>query len=275
MSTKKKADIKHLIHLVGGEKGGAGKTLFARTMIQYCLDRRVNFQAVEADLSNPDVADVYKGLCEVAQFSDDERLAKEADRIFEWALEKSIIVNLPSQSYKFVKRWIEKNDLIELGQQNGIGFVHWFVCTGGHDSVQLFLTSIQQFQGKIPHILVKNLGLRDDWKAVEDSKEFKKVTGQFKPHSSIEFPKLDYFERDTIDRERLRFDEAKECKQFDFGIVNRQRVHNFLRDAYAQIDITKLFDVEAKKPGSDNKSSDTPSEQASSGDDPVKNSEAA
>lgn len=249
MSNKtKKSEIKHLIHLVGGEKGGAGKTLFARTLIQYCLDRQVNFRAVEADLSNPDVANVYKGVCDLAQFSADEKQQKEADMIFEWALEKSIVVNLPSQSYKFVKRWIDKNDLIELGAQNGVGFVQWFACTGGYDSVQLFLTSLSESGGKIPHVLVKNMGLRDDWSGVENGKEFKKITAQCKLHSVIEFPKLDYFERDTIDKERLRFDVAKDCFDFDFGIVNRQRIHNFLRDAYKEIDKTKLFDGEMRRP---------------------------
>ncbi|HEY9693729.1 MAG TPA: mobilization protein [Oculatellaceae cyanobacterium] len=243
-----KSDTKHFIHLVGGEKGGAGKTLFSRTLLQYCIDENFNFQAVEADFSNPDVADVYQGLCEKVQFSGDEKDAREIDRIFEWALEKVVIVNLPAQSHNFVKSWIDKNELIDLGEQNGIAFVHWFVCSGGYDSVQLFLKSIQEYDKRMPHILVKNIGLRDDWSAVDADKDFKKVTAKCKPYCTIEFPKLAYFERDVIDRERLRFDVAKQCKEFDFGVVNRQRINNFLRDAYAEINKTKLFVNENRIP---------------------------
>lgn len=241
-----KPKTKYLIHLVGGEKGGAGKTLFSRTLIQYCLDEKLRFQAVEADFSNPDVATVYTGVCEKARFSADERDTRGVDRIFEWALEKLVIVNLPAQSHDFVKSWIDNNYLIDLGEQNSIGFVHWFVCSGGYDSVQLFLKSIQDYDKRVLHVLVKNMGLRDDWSDVDSDKDFKRITTKHKPYSTIEFPKLAYFERDVIDRERLRFDVASQCKEYGFGIVNRQRVHNFLRDAYAEIKQTKLFDDELR-----------------------------
>ena len=47
------------IHFIDGEKGGVGKSLFARTMVQYCLDNNLPFRLVEADGSNPDVGDIY------------------------------------------------------------------------------------------------------------------------------------------------------------------------------------------------------------------------
>jgi len=34
------------IHLIDGEKGGVGKSLVARTMIQYCLDNNMPFVPV-------------------------------------------------------------------------------------------------------------------------------------------------------------------------------------------------------------------------------------
>ena len=44
------------IHWGDGEKGGVGKSLVVRTLIQYHLDRNKPFVAVETDRSNPDVA---------------------------------------------------------------------------------------------------------------------------------------------------------------------------------------------------------------------------
>ncbi|WP_051035478.1 hypothetical protein [Crinalium epipsammum] len=52
---------KNRIHFVDGEKGGVGKSLFCRVLIEYCkskgLSDRIHF--VESDLSNPDVGKIY------------------------------------------------------------------------------------------------------------------------------------------------------------------------------------------------------------------------
>ena len=85
------------IHLVDGEKGGVGKSFITRTMIQYALDRSLPFIAVETDRSNPDVNRVYPDVCSFAVFSESEKQASKADRIFELAMENSVIVSLPSQ----------------------------------------------------------------------------------------------------------------------------------------------------------------------------------
>ena len=88
------------IHLIDGEKGGVGKSLVARTKVQYCLDRNLPFVAVETDRSNPDVAGIYKGICQYAVFTEDERQADKADRIFEMAIDKPVIGNLVAQSHR-------------------------------------------------------------------------------------------------------------------------------------------------------------------------------
>ncbi len=63
-----------------------GKSLFARVMVQYCRDRQLAYVLVEADRSNPDVGEVYSEGCEQAVFSEAERKAYDADRIFDLAI---------------------------------------------------------------------------------------------------------------------------------------------------------------------------------------------
>lgn len=154
------------IHLIDGEKGGVGKSLVARTMIQYCLDKKMPFVPVETDRSNPDVAGVYKTISQYAVFTEDERHADKADKIFELAMTKTVIANLAAQSHRAVKGWIEKNLLLKLGEAQGVSFCKWFVSTGGYDSLNLFKQSVNSYEGKVPHILVRNLGLCDDWEHV-------------------------------------------------------------------------------------------------------------
>ena len=221
------------IHLIDGEKGGVGKSLVTKTMIQYGLDRNLPFVAIETDRSNPDVAGIYKNICKLAVLSEDEKQADKADRIFETATEKTVIVSLPSQVHRAVKAWIEQNELLRLADEYQVNFVKWFVCNGEYDSVKLFIASLECYEDQITHILVRNLGLCDEWSLVEEDESLQDQITKYRVQV-IDFPKLAYRERYTIDRKRLRFDEARSYREF--GILGKQRVVNFLKAAYASFD---------------------------------------
>ena len=221
------------IHLIDGEKGGVGKSFVTRTMIQYGLDRDLPLVAVETDRSNPDVAGIYDDLCKYAVFSEDEKQADKADRIFEYAIEKPVIVSLPSQVHRAVKAWIERNKLLELGKEYQVDFVKWFVCNGEYDSVKLFIASLECYEDQITHILVRNQGLCDEWSQLEEDKSLQKLITKYRVEV-IDFPKLAHRERYAINQKRLRFDSARSYREF--GILGKQRVVSFLKAAYASFD---------------------------------------
>ena len=226
------------IHLVDGEKGGVGKSLVTKTMIQYNLDRSLPFVAIETDRSNPDVAGIYKDICKLAVLSEDEKQADKADRIFETATKKTVIVSLPSQVHRAVTAWIEQNELLRLADEYQVNFVKWFVCNGEYDSVKLFVASLECYEDQITHVLVKNFGLCDEWSLVEEDESLQDLLTKYRV-KVIDFPKLAYRERCTIDRKRLRFDDAREYQEF--GILGKQRVVNFLKAAYASFDSTGVW----------------------------------
>jgi len=226
------------IHLIDGEKGGVGKSLFARVLIQYFMDKKYPFLAVDADRSNPDVSRIYESVCREALFSEDEKKFYEADKIFEWAFDNSIIVNLPAQVYPVVTSWIEKNNLIELGKQSQITFCKWFVCTGGYDSVQLFLKSVQHFDKKIAHVLVRNFGLEDDWSSVEEMEEVQNVIKKYDV-KVIDFPKFYSRERNAIDARGITFELARNSQEF--GVLGRQRIKSFMLSAYEAFETTGML----------------------------------
>jgi hypothetical protein len=227
------------IHFIDGEKGGVGKSLVARTMVQYHLDRNLPFVAVETDRSNADVANVYKGICQYAVFTENEKHADKADKIFELAMDKPVIVSLPSQVHRAMKEWIETNKLIELGSEHGVKFCKWFVCNGEYDSVNLFVKSLSSYESRMTHILVKNFGLCDEWEQVDEDDVVQKSIKKYKA-KVIEFPKLPYRERYILNKDRLTFAEARDYKEF--SVVARQRVVNFLKAAYAAFDSAGVWD---------------------------------
>jgi hypothetical protein len=227
-----------IIHFIDGEKGGVGKSLFARVMVQYCCDRQLPYVLVEADRSNPDVGEIYPEKCERAIFSEAERKAYDADRIFELAIKTPVIVNLPAQVFPAVTDWIERNGVLEMGAQHGVSICKWFICTGGYDSVQLFIKSLKQFDGRVQHVFVRNWGLCDDWSHLEDRAELQNLLAKQKV-PVLDFPKFSYRERDHLDAKRLAFSAGRESG--DLGVLGKQRLHTFLKSAYQAIDQANIW----------------------------------
>ena len=230
-----------VIHLIDGEKGGVGKSFIARTMIQYGLDRDLSFVAVETDRSNPDVNRIYKDLCKFAVFSEDEKQADKADRIFEYAIEQPVIVSLPSQVERAVRTWIERNELLKFADEHGVSFCKWFISNGEYDSLRLFQASLNHYGNHITHILVRNFGLCDEWSQVDEDESLQKLIKKYKV-IVIDFPKLGHRERYLINQQQLRFDDATKSK--DLTVLGRQRVVNFLKAAYLAFDSTGVWSTD-------------------------------
>jgi hypothetical protein len=225
------------IHIIDGEKGGAGKSFLSRVLIEYCRFKELDISIVDADNSNQDIAKLYDNV-ESAFFSDDEKQVKYADKIFYLALEKTVILNLPAQVYTNVTNWIQRNNLVELGKENSVSFIKWFICTGSIDSVNFFLQSLDDLGNDIQHVFVRNMGLCDDWKYIEEMAEFQDAESKYK-FITIDFPKFPFWERNTIDRLAITFEQA--LQHPELKVVSRQRVKNFLTEAYKAFDDTELI----------------------------------
>ena len=226
-----------IIHIIDGEKGGCGKSFFCRTFIEYCNSIAYDIAIVDADISNKDIATIYPNV-EVAFFSDDEKLASKADKIFDLAFEKSVLVNLPAQVYSNVTDWIQRNDLVNLGKDNSIKFIKWFVCMGGVDSVNFFLKSLNDFGNDITHVFVRNQGLCDEWEYINQMPEFQSAISDYN-FIIMDFPKFPFWERNMIDRLGITFDMA--IAHPEIKVIPKQRVKNFLKVAYASLAATELI----------------------------------
>ncbi|NJL63858.1 MAG: cobalamin biosynthesis protein CobQ [Methylacidiphilales bacterium] len=226
-----------IIHIIDGEKGGCGKSFVCKTFIEYCKSIAYDMVIIDADTSNQDIAKIYPHV-EVAFFSDDEKQAKEADKIFDLAFEKSVLVNLPAQAYDNVTNWIKRNDLANLGKENSIFFIKWFVCTGGVDSVNFFLKSLSDLGDDIIHVFVKNQGLCDDWSYIEAMPEFQEAAYKYN-FVTMDFPKFPFWERNAIERLGITFSDA--IIHPELKVVSKQRVKNFLKLAYEDFAATGLI----------------------------------
>ncbi|MGL4618113.1 hypothetical protein [Chroococcidiopsis sp.] len=70
---------------------------------------------------------------------------------------------------------------------------------------------------------------------------------------AIDLPKFSYRERDYIDEYRISFAQARGLNEL--GVLGLQRIHKFLKEAYANIDQTEVWSKPVKSTRSASKSS--------------------
>lgn len=230
------------LHLIGGDKGGTGKSFVCRALIQYHLDRGIACSVFDSDRSNPDVMRIYgkDTGCRVAVFSEGERYEDTANALFNAALEQRTICNLPAQIFIAVRQWLENNELLDLAAEAGVTFYQWHISDCGSDSLKLFINSLNYFGDRVPHIFVKNFGMTDDWEPFDDDEQLQKLVADYGVRV-IGFPKyVGNRDRNMIDSLSMTFGQAREYE--GFGPIQRQRVKTFLRKAYESFDEVRYLD---------------------------------
>lgn len=179
---------------------------------------------------------------ELGVFSEGAQYEDTANSIYNTALKTRTLVNLSAQVLPAMKLWFENNDLFEIAQEDGVDFVLWFVTDGGFDSLNLLGKSLEYFQNRVKHIVVKNHGTGgDDWEPFDDDDHLQGLIADYGA-TVIDFPRfIGNSTRNQIDAENLTFGEARESQSF--GSIGRQRVKKFLREAYAAFDAAHILDL--------------------------------
>src|SRR5690606_4099091 len=175
------------VHLVGGEKGGVGKSVVARTLAQLFVDRAWPFAAIDADTSHGALLRYYS---EYAQGADLESFAS-ADQILDRALgaDRRVLVDLPAQSSRALKRWIDAGDVLGFSKEMGVRLVLWHVTDGGFDSVNELQRLLDTFGDSVRIVVTKNFGRSGDFTQLDASEALQNALS--KGGKVVEFPALD------------------------------------------------------------------------------------
>ena len=122
------------IHFIGGEKGGVGKSLVARVLAQYFVDRNIPFTGFDTDKSHGALLRFYADFAAPAVLDRHDSL----DPIIELALEdpqRRILVDLAAQTQQSLGKWLDDAEVVELAQEHGLTLTWWHVMDAGRDSV--------------------------------------------------------------------------------------------------------------------------------------------
>jgi hypothetical protein len=227
------------LNLIGGEKGGVGKSVTARVLAQYFIDRgrpftgfdtdrsHTSFARFYADYASPVVVDTYEGL---------DLVAAAFESPDGGSAQHSVIVDLAAQTAAPLARWIKDSDVLALLEEMGVTVNFWHLADPGRDSVDLLDRLIQTYGAGPNYIVVKNLGRGSDFSQLDASPALAKVLAV--GGRVVALAELHDASMRKIDRQNASFWAAINTRTGPdtLGMLERQRVKTWLKGTYATLD---------------------------------------
>jgi hypothetical protein len=221
------------IHFVGGEKGGVGKSVVARLLAQWFIDRALPFAAVDGDLSHGALVRMYADYSQSVDLSDPE----SADQIVDRALgaDRRVLIDMPAQSVRTLWRWLSEANVFGFANEAGIRMSFWHVTDGGFASVGEIERALTLFGDRFEHRVVRNFGRSKNFTQFDES-EAKRKLDQL-GGKVIDLPELDAQAMFKVDRLGSSFWGAINGNA-EGGLkpLERQRVRLWLERCYAQLE---------------------------------------
>ncbi len=220
------------IHFIGGEKGGVGKSVLARLLAQYHIDRGLPFRVFDTDLSHGAMMRFYGEYATPIALDD----FAGADQLMDAAVERpqNVLVDLAAQTTRPLFRWMNDNDLPGLAAEEGVGVVLWHVMDDGADGIGLLEQLFAQLPLDARCVVVRNLGRGKDFSAFEASQARASAHALGAP--VLDLPELHATTMRKLDHDNLSFWAAANNRDAGLGLMERQRVKVFMRRAYEQFD---------------------------------------
>jgi hypothetical protein len=220
------------IHFIGGEKGGVGKSLVARLLAQYMIDRGLPFLGFDSDRSHGALMRFYTDYASPVVIEDYESLDKVVEAATEDA-QRRLIVDLAAQTHRPLVKWMEESGMLELARDFGIGVRYWHVMDSGRDSVDLLTRLLDRFGAQLDYVLVLNQLRGEEFDILEASGQ--KARALALGAKIVTLPKLHDATMTRIDARSTSFWAAAN-DGVGLTLLERQRVRVWLGKAYAELE---------------------------------------
>ena len=223
------------IHLIGGEKGGVGKSLVSRLLAQHMIDNNIPFLGFDSDRSHGALLRFYAGYASPVLIDSYESL----DAIVEAAAavpERRILVDLAAQTQERLTQWMEESQLLEVATELNLNIRYWHVMDAGKDSVDLLKRLLDRHGNRLNYVLVLNEVRGDDFRILDKSGEKERALAL--GAAVIHIKRVHEVSMIKIDASSASFWAVANKSDADtsgLGLLERQRVKMWLKNSFAQI----------------------------------------
>ena len=223
------------IHLIGGEKGGVGKSMVARLVAQYLIDHSIPFLGFDSDRSHGALLRFYAGYASPVLVDRYDSL----DAIVEAAAEqpeRRILVDLAAQTQQSLTTWMDESQLLGLAPELGLQIRYWHVMDNGKDSVDLLKQLLDRYEQRLSYVIVQNQLRGDDFPILRQSGQLERAQGWGAQVVSVR--RLQDATVTKIDANSSSFWAAAQSDDKSgarLGLLERQRLRSWLKNAYEEI----------------------------------------
>ena len=168
------------IHFIGGEKGGVGKSLFARTLAQHFIDRGLPFIGFDTDRSHGALLRFYADYAAPMPLDAHDSL----DRVVEAAAAdpaRRVLVDLAAQTQASLTQWLADAGVQDVVAELGVQLRYWHVMDNGRDSADLLARWLDGPGAALPMVLVLNELRGERFDLLEASGLMQRVQAQGTP----------------------------------------------------------------------------------------------
>lgn len=222
------------IHLIGGEKGGVGKSMMARLLAQYFIDHQWPFLGFDTDRSHSTFSRFYADFAAPVVVDRYEAM----DRIIESAVEqpgRRVLVDLAAQTHAPLVKWMEDSGVLDVADLSGIAIHYWHVMDAGRDSVDLLQRVLDQFGQRVRYVLVQNQLRGNDFSQLANSGLLERAGTLGAPVITIKQLHTPVMQK--IDANNSSFWAALQSgSPAGLGLLERQRLKMWLGHAYGEVE---------------------------------------
>ncbi|WP_248886489.1 AAA family ATPase [Acidithiobacillus acidisediminis] len=216
------------IFMVGGGKGGVGKSTVSMALVDSLLERGEQVLLVESDDSNPDTYKALSGIvpCEICNMDTEEGYIKLGG-IIEANSQHCIVINTAARATAGLVK--HGGILIDVAKEMNREVIMLWPINRQRDSLELLHEFIRNTKGYSATYVIINtyFGEAKKFLRFNESKLKTKVTG------AIEFPELNDLVADKIVDERLALSNADQ----KLKIAERSALRRYREAAHAAFEV--------------------------------------
>jgi hypothetical protein len=228
------------ILLIGGEKGGVGKSLVSRALAQYFIDHSMPFVGFDTDRSHGALMRFYADYASPILIDRYEAL----DHIVETAVEHPgirVLVDLAAQTHAPLVAWMDDSGVLDLAPENALRITYWHVMDTGRDSVDLLRQVLERFHDRLNYVVVRNQLRGNDFSNLEKSGLLDRLSDL--GGRVVEIKQLHQSVIQKIDARDSSFWAAKQSgAEFGagLGLMERQRLKTWINNVFAEFDAARV-----------------------------------
>jgi hypothetical protein len=216
--------------IITGDKGGVGKSTFARGLLQLYINKKLKYLAYDSDHRNAQLYRHYNSVKPGVKLLDIFTRGGADDLLVDLESEHPplALVDLPAQSGVFFEEFEKDLGVFDAVKELGYRVTMVNVLSRVKDSVNILRVLHEYCGDRVDYVVVKNLfhGEADKFERYQDSETRTKLlsTGAVE----ILMPDLFFKPYDYIDEKNLPFSAVLESKEAN--IVVKSRVSAWLKE---------------------------------------------